>query len=423
MSADQDHESVARLRRQQAALASFGSYAFREPVLNDILTEASRICAESLAVPLCKVCEYRPDHDDLLVVAGTGWNPGIVGKVVSKADESTPQGRSFISGQPLIVQDIKAADDIALPDFYREHGIVSTIDIPIRGSSGIPYGVLEIDSPVEHAYDEHDVQFLTGFANVLAEAVSARKKNEELRQTMKQLAEIVAERGELLEERAVLAEELKHRVRNNLQLVQSMLEAHLRQESNEHQRASASGIIRRVITLSEVYEQLLGTGLGRTVDLADYLKSLCKRLPELQQVPGAGVSIHCAAETLLVNLDTVTAVGMAVAELVSNSYEHAFPAQRGTIEVSLRRSIKANEAVLTVTDDGTSFIEKPGSKRHGVGLVRRLVQQIRGTAELSSGHGTTWTIRFPVAPSLTERSWSRDRPKHRNWPNKKGDVV
>jgi two-component sensor histidine kinase len=413
MADTQDHENVARLRRQQAALASFGSYAFREPVLNDILTEASRICAESLGVPLCKVCEYRPEHDDLLVVAGTGWHEGIVGTVISKADESTPQGRSFITGQPHIVQDIKAATDIALPDFYREHGIISTIDVPIRGSGGMPYGVLEIDSPVEHAYDEYDVNFLTGFANVLAEAVLARKKSEELRQVMRTMANIVAERGALLEERAVLAEELKHRVRNNLQLLRSMLEAHLRQESNEQQRASANGIIRRVITLSEVYEQLLGTGLGRTINLADYLKSLCKRLPQLQQVPGTGVSIHCAAETLLVNLDTVTAIGMAVAELVSNSYEHAFPAGTGTIEVSLRRSSKANEAVLTVSDDGTSFVEMPGSKRHGVGLVRRLVQQVRGTAELSSGHGTTWTIRFPVTPPLTERAWSKDRPKYR----------
>jgi two-component sensor histidine kinase len=347
------------------------------------------------------------------VVAGTGWHEGIVGTVVSEANESTPQGRSFLTGQPHIVQDIKASTDISLPDFYREHGVISTIDVPIRGSGGIPYGVLEIDSPVEHAYDEHDVQFLTGFANVLAEAVSARKRNEELALTMKKLASTVAERGILLDERAVLAEELKHRFRNNLQLVHSMLETHLSHETNEQQRASASGIIRRVITLCEVYEQLLGTGLGRTVDLADYLKSLCKRLPELQQVPVTGVSIHCTAETLLVNLDMVTAIGMAVAELVSNSYEHAFPAGTGKIEVSLRRSSKANEAMLTVSDDGTSFIEMPGSKRHGVGLVRRLVQQVRGTAELSSGHGTTWTIRFPVTPPLKEHAWSKDRPKYR----------
>ncbi|MDB5372495.1 MAG: signal transduction histidine kinase [Belnapia sp.] len=404
----QDQQGIARLLRQQAALASFGSYAFREPVLFDILTEASRICAESLAVPLCKVCEYRPEQNDLLVVAGHGWKHRIIGVVVSSADVSTPQGRCFITGQPIIIHDIRVEKGFALPEFYAQHGIISTIDVPIRGYDGTPYGILEIDSPVEHCFNEHDVQFLTGFANVLAEAVLARRKNAQIHTTMKELATIVAERGALLEERAILAEELKHRVRNNLQFVNSMLEMHLQNETDDHQRASANGIIRRVITLSEVYEQLLGTGLGRTIDLADYLRSLCKRLPELQQVPEAGIRIHCVAAKLFVNLDTVTAIGMAVAELVSNSYEHAFPTATGMIDVTLQLSGDGNTAIVVVADDGISFVEKPGSKRHGVGLVRRLVEQVRGSATLSAERGSVWTISFPVTPPVTERVWDRD---------------
>ena len=56
-----DHTTadVKRLLRQQAALAGFGSYAFRETKLQAILTEAARVCAESLGVPFCKVCRYR----------------------------------------------------------------------------------------------------------------------------------------------------------------------------------------------------------------------------------------------------------------------------------------------------------------------------------------------------------------------------
>lgn len=413
MSTVELQQGIDRLLRQQAALASFGSYAFREPVLFDILTEASRICAESLAVPLCKICEYRPETNDLLIVAGHGWQHDIIGVVVSSADISSPQGRSFIQGQPVIIHDIRTMPGIVLPDFYAQHGVVSTIDVPIRGADGTPFGILEIDSQIEHAYDEHDVQFLTGFANVIAEAVLARRKNAQLHSVMKEMAAIVAERGSLLEERTILAEELKHRVRNNLQLVNSMLEMHLQQEKDEQQRASASGIIRRVITLSEVYEQLLGTGLGRTIDLADYLRALCRRLPELQQSPAAGIRIRCDAATLLVNLDTVTAIGMAVAELVSNSYEHAFPTQAGAIDVSLQPSADDRSAILVVADDGISFVEKPGSKRHGVGLVRRLVEQVRGTATLTTEQGTVWTLRFPVTPPAQERLWQRDRLKQR----------
>ena len=65
-----------------------------------------------------------------------------------------------------------------LPAFYAQHGIISTIDVVIKGLDGPAYGVLEVDSPVETTYDENDINFLTGFANVLAEAVATQTRVE-----------------------------------------------------------------------------------------------------------------------------------------------------------------------------------------------------------------------------------------------------
>ena len=89
-----DH-TVVKLRRQQAALAKFGRFAFNETDLLTILSEAARICAASLDVPFCKVCRYRAAENDLLIVAGCGWDLGVVGRVVSQADETSPQGRAY----------------------------------------------------------------------------------------------------------------------------------------------------------------------------------------------------------------------------------------------------------------------------------------------------------------------------------------
>jgi two-component sensor histidine kinase len=202
----------------------------------------------------------------------------------------------------------------------------------------------------------------------------------------------------LLEQKAVLAAELKSRVRNNLQLIYGMLARDLTMRSGAEEKASTYGIMRRVMTLAEVYEQLLGTGLGRTADLGAYLKAICANLPGLQAQPRSKISLTCVVESVPVSLDTTTAIGMVVAELVANSYEHAFPSSAsGAIIVSLRRSeASAKEAILTVSDNGTGFIERPGSKRHGVGLVRRLMQQVQGSADMQSGSGTKWTLWFPV---------------------------
>ena len=64
--------TIEKLLRQQAALANFGSFAFRESDLKKVLTEAARVCAESLSVPYAKICRYRAAQKDLLVEAGVG---------------------------------------------------------------------------------------------------------------------------------------------------------------------------------------------------------------------------------------------------------------------------------------------------------------------------------------------------------------
>jgi two-component sensor histidine kinase len=377
----------------------FGRYALREPLLCNILTEAARVCAESLGVPFCKVCRYRAIEGDLLVEAGFGWQAGVVGRVASKADETSPQGRVYITGQPVIISNLREAGNVTLPAFYGQHGITSTIDVIIKALDGAPYGVLGVATAVEHVCDQHDVDFLTGFSNLLAEAIAAAQRNEVLRQTTRQMQTQVLDKDRLLAEKAILAEELKHRVRNSLQIVQGMLTSHLKITSGSQERASVHGIIRRVITLAEVYEQLLGTGMSRTIDLAEYLKALCRSLPGLQNQRNSRIELTCVADAVCTDLNTVTAMGMVVAELISNSYEHAFTEAGGSIAVSLRRSEAGGGAVLTVRDSGSSFLEQPGSKRHGVGLVRRLMQQVQGTAEMRTEGGAVWVLRFPVMPA------------------------
>ncbi len=389
-------DNTTRLLRQQAALAAFGSFAFRERDLQKVLMEAARVCAEGLGVPFCKVCQYRENENDLLIVAGFGWHEGVVGQVVSQADTTSPQGRAYVTGEPVIIYDLTQAQDYVFPPFYGEHGIISSVDVLISRVDGKPFGVLEIDSAIQTTYDIHDVNFLTGFANVLAEAVATGESNRLLLRTIEAMEVVVAEKDQLITERDVLAEELKHRVRNNLQLVYSMLSSHLRLATTPEAQGSMHSIIRRVITLAEVYEQLLGTGLAREVDLGAYLQALCDSLPGLQSEFKDGIRIACEVAPVNVGLDTVTAIGMVVAELVANSYDHAFANGKGIVTVTLTHTAGADLATLKVSDNGAGFTEQPGSKRHGVGLVRRLIHQVHGNATLQTNEGTAWTLQFPV---------------------------
>jgi signal transduction histidine kinase len=193
---------VQKLLRQQAAIARFGSFALRERELQNILTEAVRVCAEGLSVPFSKVCQYRREQNDLLIVAGYGWQEGVVGDVVSRADMSSPQGRAFTTGLPSIIDNLQKDAGFDPPPFYAAHGIVSIIDVIIKGNDDQPYGILEIDNNKQHDYDQYDINFLTGFANVLAEAVSTASRGAALQVTVDLMKALVEEKDRMLDEKS-----------------------------------------------------------------------------------------------------------------------------------------------------------------------------------------------------------------------------
>lgn len=395
-------ENIERLLRQQAALVAFGIYACREPVVLDLLNEAARICAEALDAPLCTVCRYREAENDLLIEAGYGWTPGAVGQAVAKVDATSPQGRAFAAARPVILESLHEADALLLPAFYGEHGITSTLGVTIKATDSEPYGVLEIGSPTRRTYDEHEAGFLAGFATLLAEAIATAARSEALRRRIARTQARAAEGDRLLAERTALSDALKRRARNDLQLVQGMLASHERSDPGTGGEASVNGIVRRTAALAEVYEQLLGTGMDRTINLGEYLRSLCTSLPGLQREQNSRIELVCTVEPLFVGLDTAAALGMAVAEAVSNRCEHALRATGGVINVLLQRSRTADEALVAVHDNGAGFFEQPGSERHRMRMVRRLIEQVHGIAELRSGRGTAWAFRFPVETPAAE---------------------
>ncbi len=397
-----DAAKVRKLLRQQTAIARFGSFALRESDLLKVLTEAARVCAEGLDVPFSKVCRYRTAENDLLIEAGHGWKAGVVGTIES-ADASSPQGRAFVTGEPSICNDVRKDCNFELPRFYAAHGIVSTVDVVIHlKDEARPYGVLEIDNDEQHDYDQHDIDFLTGFANVLAEAVATSMRTATLQNAIARMKVLVEEKDRLLDQKKILAQELQHRVRNNLQLVYGMLSKQLNDTRERAGQRGIKAIARRVSTLAQVYDHLLGAEMTRTTDFGTYVKFLCLNLAEIQGTPDGAVTLRCDSEPLALDLDVVTSLGIIVAEVASNSYDHAFPSGTGSIIVSLQRTFgDIDIATMTISDDGEGFKTQAESKRHGLGLVWRLVEQIRGTATLDSENGTVWTIKIPFPHTVS----------------------
>jgi two-component sensor histidine kinase/putative methionine-R-sulfoxide reductase with GAF domain len=371
--------SVTKLLEQQRALSEFGQFAFRSTDLQAVLHEAAVVCARSMAERYCKVCRFRREQNDLLIVAGVGWKPDVVGHAVSKVDMMSPGGSAYVTREPVVCTDLAGYDH--LPPFYAQHSIVSTVNVVIPGTNGdTPFGILEIDSDQPREYEEQDITFLTGFANVLAEAVATNQRMQRLQAA--------------LAEKEVLSRELQHRVRNNLHLIYNMLSMEaVQHDPGRDPSERFADIANRVKALATVYDHLLGTGMTRNLALDEYLAKLCDTLREFQ--PGNVSLVQHAAAGLKVDLDTATALGIAITEIITNSYKHAFPSGSGTIEVS----VEARQVpVIRVIDNGVGINPTITSNRHGLGLVRRLVEQVNGVISITRGDvGTQCEIVLPQA--------------------------
>jgi two-component sensor histidine kinase len=137
--------------------------------------------------------------------------------------------------------------------------------------------------------------------------------------------------------------------------------------------------------------------MSRSIDFCAYLEALCFNLAEVQAPADGCIDLQFKGERVMLDLDMVTALGIMTAELVTNSVEHAFPQNRGTISVALHYDAASAIATMTIDDDGVGFTPVAASKRNGIGLIYRLSEQVGGSADVRSQDGTHWTITFPVA--------------------------
>jgi two-component sensor histidine kinase len=256
----------------------------------------------------------------------------------------------------------------------------------VIGDGGRPWGVLEVDAPEPRDFGQHDLDFLQGYANVMANAVRALHRGEALR------AESDA--------RAVLLREQQHRVRNNLMAVTAMLRDGERNATTPDSRARFGEVRGRVFALASLYDHLLGAGFsGDSTNLRDSLAALCRGAGQFHDFAARGIALAFEAEdgAVVLGLDACTAVGIVVNELVANAAEHAFAAGGGRIAVRLGPDGHGGIEV-SVEDDGVGVPPGAEGSSVGLGVARRLVERIGGSLALRSGPGrTVWAIALPSA--------------------------
>jgi signal transduction histidine kinase len=167
----QDGSAVeAELLKQQDILAKFGELSLRSDDLSEILTEACRLVGEALGTDLAKVMELQGDGITLLVRAGVGWKPGVVGEVTVKAAKGSSEGHALQTGHPVCSNDIEHETRFEYADFIKDNGVRALVNVAIGGRKR-PYGILQVDSRTPRDFGNRETSFLRSYSNLLAAAV------------------------------------------------------------------------------------------------------------------------------------------------------------------------------------------------------------------------------------------------------------
>jgi len=372
-----------RLRiRQQELLAELGVLALQGTSFVELLNHTARITAEGLRAEYCKVMEFLPAENRLVVRAGVGWEEGVVGHATVGADLASPAGYALHTGKPVISNHLENEQRFRTPELLIEHGIRRAMNVILQGD-GSPFGVLEVDSRSEGEFGQHDIAFLQGAANILGMAIEQQQYQRKLQAA--------------LDRHQILLKEVNHRVKNSLQVVSSMLQLQASAVgdpvlSDRLQEASA-----RISAVGRAYERLAYNADYEKISLVSYLREV---IADLEKAV-APCQLHLEApEEIQFTTDRAILVGLIINELVLNAGKYAYrDSTRGSIWVRALRTDN-DHVLVSVRDEGIGLpagFDPTTSKGLGSRLTHALAKQLG--AELTrpfTAVGTNFTLRFPL---------------------------
>jgi PAS domain S-box-containing protein len=209
--------------------------------------------------------------------------------------------------------------------------------------------------------------------------------------------EAEVQREEALHQREVLFQELNHRIKNNLQIIRSLLNLQAGSVEEAAAKEALAAASQRVTAVADLHALLHRKGVVGTVDLAGYVAELCSSLAEAMLDESGRIIVATELEPVELGLARAVQVGFIVTELVTNSVKYAFPPPaRGQITIGLHCADDVNVR-LTVADDGCGRATDGRFPVEGFGLriVHMLAQQLGGSLTISGGPGITAELTFP----------------------------
>jgi PAS domain S-box-containing protein len=362
---------------------------------------------------------YLVEDDEAVLRAYSGFHDGFV-KHVNRI--TYPKGfiwRTIIDGKPIYCPDVD--QDTAIGPAGREAGTKSYVSMPIY-FDGKTIGAIGISSFLKkNAFTDVELKLLEIVAQQIELAISnaahaealresnllleakvlertreLTKTNTELRKEITKRKKVEKQLISSLRDKEVLLKEVFHRVKNNLQVVSSLLELQSECIEDEKVVRMLAETQDRIISMAFIHEQLYESSDMATLNFEEYISTLVSNFVDSYGISTKDIRINTDICKTELGIDRAIPCGLLINEILSNSLKYAFPDKRG--EISIKMSTDDQNYTLRIQDNGIGLpvnFDIKKSETLGFQLIMALIQQLGGSSTIGTQAGTEFAIVFP----------------------------
>lgn len=375
--------------------------------LQDILDATVREIRDLLQVDRVIVFRFASDMTGTVVAESVvnGWTASIDSQIVDTCFK-TDGGKGYYQGSKRAIANIyEAGLSECHIKLLEQFEVKANLVVPIllqvseeNPGSGL-WGLL-IAHQCSHPrqWEEHQLDLLDQLSVPIAIAIQQSSILQQAQTEISQRQKAEVELRSALAEKEVLLKEIHHRVKNNLQIVSSLLQLQSHTLSDLEVIRVLRDSQNRIDSISLIHKNLYTAPNIGQLDVADYIQNLATSLLISYQVSSTEIGLETDIDSVSLNVDQAIACGLIINELISNALKHAFPNQQvGIINIKLRNL--GDRIEMIIRDNGVGFpsdVNWQDTNSLGLSLVYDLVtEQLEGTITLENNHETVFKITFP----------------------------
>ncbi len=297
----------------------------------------------------------------------------------------------------MFVKQASVKSQIVIPIIqYTDSGKTQEINHTDYQKTDQLWGLLIVHSCAQYRHWQHEeVDLLKQIANQLAIAIQQANLYGQVQTELHNRQQFEQQLRNELNQKKVLLKEIHHRVKNNLQVMSSILYLQFRNAPSEI-KILTEEYQNRILAMSLIHEQLYRSDDLAHIDFHDYISNLTANLFECYGISSELINIEIEVEDICLSLDQSIPLGLIINELVSNALKYAFPKKHGQISISLIN--KNDQIILTISDNGVGLPEDfdlENADGLGMQLILSLAEQLEGNLSYDGKNGLKIKISFP----------------------------